>query len=60
MNITVQIKTVYGNDLIYPACAQAQLFAKMLGTKSLTEQAISYIKQLGYKVIVKSRFETEL
>lgn len=51
--ITVEIKTVYGNTTIYPVCEKAKLFAKYKGQKSLTNQDIIVIKELGYRVIVQ-------
>ncbi len=51
--IIVQIKTVYGNEVIYPMCSDAKLFAELAGTKTLTKQAIYTIKNLGYIVTVE-------
>lgn len=51
--ITVQIKTVYGAERIYPLCENARVFAQMMGTKTLTRESIQYIKALTYDVIVK-------
>jgi len=56
MNITIQIKTVYGEDKAYPLCEKSQIFARMLGTKTLTESALRDIKALGYDVKVAPRF----
>lgn len=53
MNITVEIKNVYGNTTIYPVCAKAKLFADIAGTKTLTFAAIHKIKFLGFEVIVQ-------
>ena len=50
MNITVQIKNVYGNELIYPACEHSRLLARLAGKKTLSRQDIDLIKQLGYLV----------
>jgi len=52
--ITVRIKHVYGNRLIYPVCEKALVFSKMLCTKTLSGSAINYSKQLGYKIAVKT------
>jgi len=49
--VTVTIKSVYGNITAYPACPTAQLFAQLLGTKTLTPQALKTIKALGFEVI---------
>ena len=50
--ITVQIKSIYGNEMIYPICPQAKIFAELAGTKTLTRTAINLIKDLGFKVNV--------
>jgi hypothetical protein len=54
MTIIVEIKTVYGNEMIYPVCDQAQQFAALIGTKTLTRDAIAKIKALGYEIQVKA------
>ena len=53
MQIQVEIKAVYGNESIYPACETSKLFASIAGTKTLTRNAIRDIKALGYGVEVK-------
>ena len=50
--IYVTFKTVWGNEHIYPSCKDAHTFATMLGTKTLTPDAIKNIKRLGYTVEV--------
>ena len=50
-SVTVTVKSVYGNVTAYPACPTAQLFAQLLGTKTLTPQALKTIKALGFEVI---------
>ena len=50
--ITVQIKSIYGNEMSYPICPQAKIFAELAGTKTLTRTAINLIKDLGFKVNV--------
>lgn len=52
--ITIKIKSVYGNDVIYPVCSDARLFAELAGTKTLTNQAVNVIKNLGYTVTVEA------
>ena len=54
MTILVEIKTVYGNEAIYPACDKARAFAALIGTKTLTRDAIAKIKSLGYEIQVKA------
>jgi hypothetical protein len=53
-SVTVTIKSVYGNITAYPACPTAALFAQLLGTKTLTPQALKTIKALGFEVIQQS------
>ena len=52
MELIVEIKTVYGNEAIYPMNESAQIFAKIAGTKTLTRQTIQFAVQLGYVVQV--------
>ena len=48
--IEVQVKTVYGNDLIYPICSKAKSFTALTKTKTLHRDDIAIIKSLGYTV----------
>ena len=62
MEITVTIKSVYGEEKIYPTCAKAQAFADIAGTKTLTPQTLKLVKSLGYRInVTQARaFVTEL
>lgn len=53
MKIIVSIKTVYGNDTIYPICEKAKTFASMVGQKTLTLRDIEHIKRLGFEIEVQ-------
>ena len=53
MEITVEIKQVYGNRSIYPACSKSKLLADIAGTKTFTARALDSIKCLGYQITVK-------
>ena len=53
MVITVEIKSVYGTDKVYPVCKNAYRFACIAGTTTLTDYTIGGIKRLGYRVKVK-------
>jgi len=55
MNITVEIKDVYGQAKIYPACDKAKLFADIAGTTTLLPRDIYRIRMLGYEVLVKQK-----
>ena len=48
--IEVQVKTVYGNDLIYPICSKAKSFTAPTKTKTLSKEDIAVIKALGYSI----------
>ena len=50
MNITVTIKNVYGNELIYPACEASRDFARLAGKKTLSRGDLEIIKRLGFLV----------
>lgn len=52
MKVQVRIKSVYGNELIYPFNAQADAFAAIAGTKTLSRQNLALIKGLGYEIEV--------
>jgi len=48
--ITVTVRRVYGNPVIYPACEQARNFARIAGTKTLTLDTLRNIRALGYTI----------
>ena len=52
--VTVQVRSVYGNELVYPACRHAVLFAEIAGTKTLSESVLRRIRALGYEIRVES------
>jgi hypothetical protein len=52
--IKVQIKNVYGNETVYPACPNAVRFAKLAGTRTLTTDALRLIAGLGYEIAVEA------
>lgn len=49
----ITIKQVYGKDTVYPACDDSQVFASMLGRKTLTEADMRQIRTLGYQFEIK-------
>ena len=53
-NLIVEIKTIYGNETIYPANDTAQVFADLIGTKTLSRLKLGLIQGLGYSVQVKA------
>ena len=54
MTITVKIRNVYGEERVYPVCEKAKIFARLAGTKTLTDHAIGLIKSLGYTIEVET------
>ena len=50
MIVQLKVKQNYGNQALYPHNKQAQLFAQIAGTKTLTTDTIRHIMELGYRV----------
>ena len=48
MECIIEIKSVYGQDKVYPVCEKAQIIASLSGTKTLTPETIALAKLLGY------------
>ena len=44
----VQVRSVYGNDLVYPVCDVALSFARIARTKTLARDVLREIESLGY------------
>jgi hypothetical protein len=55
MEILVEIKNIYGNEQVYPACDKSRLFAEIAGTKTLTAATLKHVKLLGYEIKVKQK-----
>ena len=50
--IRVQVRNVFGNDLIYPMCINSKRFTELTQTKTLTRDDVKTIKALGFTVDV--------
>jgi hypothetical protein len=48
--ITIEIKDVFGQLKYYPVCKNALVFAKIAGTKTLSEVNLRRIIELGYEI----------
>jgi len=48
--VEVEIRSVYGNQLIYPANEAAQIFAQIAGKKTLDKSDLNLIRALGFEV----------
>jgi hypothetical protein len=55
MTITVDIKSNYGQQAVYPVCKQAMIFARLANTKTLTPYTLELVKQLGYSIVIQAQ-----
>jgi hypothetical protein len=53
MQITVEIKNVYGVERIYAVCNNAKLITKLKQSKTLSKDDISILRELGYTIQTK-------
>jgi hypothetical protein len=53
MQLTVEIKSVYGVERIYAVCNNAKLITKLKQSKTLSKEDISILKELGYTIQTK-------
>jgi hypothetical protein len=51
--IIVKFKDVYGNRLVYPVCDNAQHFAAIAGTKTLSSPTLAHIKAIGFDIEIE-------
>ena len=45
--LKVEVKNVYGNELIYPVCDTAKRFATLTGKKTFSPYTLKLITDLG-------------
>jgi hypothetical protein len=55
MQITVEIKNIYGVERIYAVCNNAKLITKLKQSKTLSKEDISILKELGYTIQTKQQ-----
>lgn len=48
--VQLQVKSVYGNKLIYPVNESAKTLARLTGTKTFTKVHIKDMEVLGFKI----------
>lgn len=53
MTITVKLRDVYGNRLVYPVCPCAHYFADIAGTKTLSKFVLKRIADIGFDIIIE-------
>ena len=55
MHAQVTIKTIYGQDRVYPANDVAYSLAALLGSKTFTREQIAKAKELGFTFEIKAQ-----
>jgi hypothetical protein len=55
MSVILDIKNVYGNELIYPVCETSKELLKLTGKKTFNRTDINILKNLGYQITLKSK-----
>jgi hypothetical protein len=58
--IKLEIKSVYGEDKLYPACEDSKLFARIAKTKTITQDVLALIKKLEVEIIYCVKVGNEL
>ena len=48
--VIVKVKNVYGEDKVYPVCANGHIFADMLNQKTFTLHDLRHISALGFNI----------
>ena len=51
--MTVKLRESYGQQRIYPVCQNAHEIAGMMGTKTITPQAVKTLQRLGVSVQIQ-------
>lgn len=57
MQINLVERDVYGKTLLYPACEKAELFCKMIKSKTMPDYQVDNVRRLGYSVIINGNLE---
>lgn len=60
MKIQVMIKSVYGEELVYPADENAKRFAEMVQRKTLPPRVLKLIRELGYEIETVPAYQLEV
>ena len=51
--IQVAVKVQYGVERFYPICEASKIFARLTSSKTITEDSLKLIKELGYTIEVE-------
>ena len=54
MTLSVRIKNIYGNELVYPVCDKAHLMIDLMNVKTFMPHHIRTLKDLGYIIQVET------
>ena len=57
MDLIVKISNNYGRQVVYPTCIVGETFAKIAGTKTLTDETRNLMKQIGYTFIPRNEVQ---
>lgn len=53
--IVIEVRDVYGNQLVYPVCDTAKRFCRLTGRKTFTHADLIEIEGLGYLIAQRPR-----
>lgn len=56
MQIVIETKHQYGNPRNWPVCKKAHTFAKIAGQKTLTDERLGWIMELGVEIVQKTEW----
>lgn len=49
-SILVEVRSVYGNERIYPANLNAEMLCRLVGKKTLSREDLRIARELGHEV----------
>lgn len=55
LTVQIHIRNVYGEEKAYPVGHEAECFARLAGTKTLTRNALGHILHLGLTIVEVDR-----
>lgn len=51
LQLQVFVRSVFGRQTIYPACAQAERVAALANQKTLTDRELKIAREMGFEVV---------
>lgn len=55
MTLTLEHKTVFGNELYYPICKDSKIIVRLMGRQAFTEQQVKELKADGWTIDLKQK-----